>query len=384
VHVSAIIAAGGRGARFGATVPKQLQTLGGRTILQRSVEAFLRSPAVDEVIVALPSDLADEPPAYLTGNSHRVRIVAGGRRRQDSVANAFGLVDRRADVVVIHDAARPLVSADLIARTIDAAANFGAAIAALAATDTVKRGNADRMIVGTLPRDEVFLAQTPQAFRVAVLRDALALAATTIDATDEAMLAEAAGHRVRLVDGERTNIKITTQDDLDMAERLIPASAPQLRVGNGYDLHRLVSGRRLILGGVTIPFDKGLDGHSDADAVCHAVTDAVLGGACLGDIGRMFPDTDPAWKDADSLLLLARASEAVRAAGFSVGNLDVVVIAQRPKLLPFLDAMRANLAGALGVHVSRVSVKGKTNEGVDSMGLGESIAVHVVALLTRG
>jgi 2-C-methyl-D-erythritol 4-phosphate cytidylyltransferase/2-C-methyl-D-erythritol 2,4-cyclodiphosphate synthase len=382
VFVSAIIAAGGRGARFGTrfgtTAPKQLHTLRGRSILQHSVEAFLRSAAIDEVIVALPPDLIDVPPSYLTGNPPRLRLVAGGPRRQDSVANAFSVVDRRAELVVIHDAARPLVSEELITRTIEAAARYGAAIAALTVTDTVKRGNADRVIVGTMPRDEVFLAQTPQAFRVNVLRDALALASTTTDATDEAMLAEAAGHPVRLVDGERTNLKITTQDDLDMAERLIAATTPQLRVGNGYDLHRLVSGRPLILGGVPIPFEKGLDGHSDADAVCHAVTDAVL-----GDIGRMFPDTDPAWKGADSLVLLARAADVVRTAGLTVGNLDVVVIAQRPKLLPFIDAIRANLAGALGVDVARVSVKGKTNEGVDSMGRGESIAVHAVALLIR-
>ncbi len=381
MYVSAIIAAGGRGARFGAAAPKQLLMLAGRPILQRTVDVFLASPAVSEVIVALPTDLYAAPPAYLRAAGERVTLVEGGTRRQDSVANAFAHVSASAELVVIHDAARPLVSHQLIARTIDAASRSGAAIAALAATDTVKRGNAEGTIVGTLPRREVFLAQTPQVFSVRVLRDALALGVAALDATDEAMLAEQAGHPVALVEGERTNIKITTQDDLDMAERLIGAS-PRLRVGNGYDLHRLVAGRPLILGGVTIPFDKGLDGHSDADAVCHAVTDAVLGAAALGDIGRLFPDTDPAWKGADSLVLLRRASEVARAGGFSIGNVDVVVIAQRPKLVPHIDAMRANLARVLGVDIAQISVKGKTNEGVDSMGTGESIAVHAVALLT--
>ena len=240
----------------------------------------------------------------------------------------------------------------------------------------------------TLPRGDIFLAQTPQAFRADVLRDALASTAAVTDATDEADLVERSGHHVQLVDGDPRNLKITTADDLAIAEGLArglgettSAEQPTLRIGNGYDLHRLVTGRRLVLGGVVIPFDKGLAGHSDADAVCHAVTDAMLGAAGAGDIGRHFPDTDPAWKDADSIALLARASEIVAGAGYTVVNVDVVVIAQRPKLAPHVDAMRANVARALGIAPEQVSVKGKTNEGVDSIGAGESIAVHAVALI---
>jgi 2-C-methyl-D-erythritol 4-phosphate cytidylyltransferase/2-C-methyl-D-erythritol 2,4-cyclodiphosphate synthase len=389
VHVSAIIAAGGRGARLGGDRPKQFLSLGGRPMLQRSVDAFVLNDRIADLVVALPHDLADDVPDYLRGCPKPIEIVEGGDRRQDSVANAFALVAGRADVVVIHDAARPFVSADLIRRTVDAAVECGAAIAALPATDTVKRAGADRLIAGTLPRGEIFLAQTPQAFRVGVLRDALVLASRSTDATDEAALAEQAGHRVRLVDGDSRNMKITTPDDLATAERLLgtPArssvDATTLRIGNGYDLHRLVAGRRLILGGVVIPFEKGLEGHSDADAVCHAVTDAVLGGAGAGDIGRHFPDSDTAWKDADSLALLARAAQVIVAAGFSVVNVDVVVIAERPKLVPYIDAMRANLARAVGVAADRVSIKGKTNEGVDSTGAGASIAVHAVALVSR-
>lgn len=390
MHVTAIIAAGGRGARFGGARPKQLLTLGGRPILQRSIDAFVASDRVSDMIVALPAELAAHPPAYLRGAAKPIDIVEGGERRQDSVANAFARVSGRTEVVVIHDAARPLVTADLIERTIEAASTHGAAIAALPATDTVKRGDVNRVIVDTLPRREIFLAQTPQAFRTEVLRAALALARSGTDATDEAMLAERAGHPVRLVDGDPRNLKITTADDLDMAERLLRGPAPSaregpavMRIGNGYDLHRLVAGRPLVLGGVTIPFEKGLDGHSDADAVCHAVTDAVLGAAGAGDIGRHFPDTDPRWRDANSVGLLARAAGIVANAGYRVVNVDVVVIAQRPKLVPYADAMRANLAGALGIGADEVSVKGKTNEGVDSTGAGESIAVHAVALLAR-
>jgi 2-C-methyl-D-erythritol 4-phosphate cytidylyltransferase / 2-C-methyl-D-erythritol 2,4-cyclodiphosphate synthase len=381
MFVTAIIAAGGRGARFGSSQPKQLLTLGGQPILQRSLDAFVRSDVITEIVVALPPELAGDPPEYLRQRSKAVKVVAGGTRRQDSVSNAFALVPESADVVVVHDAARPLVTDEIIRRTVAAAIESGAAIAAVQARDTVKQADASGMVTGTLRREDVFLAQTPQAFRRQVLGAALA---DTGDATDEAALVERAGHRVRLVEGDPRNLKITTPEDLAMAERLLAqAASAMIRIGNGYDLHRLVAGRPLILGGVTIPFEKGLLGHSDGDAVCHAVTDAILGAAGAGDIGQHFPDTDPAWKGANSVALLARAAAIVRDAGCAIGNVDVVVIAQRPKLLLHVPAMREALAGALGCDVSQVSVKGKTNEGVDSMGAGDSIAVHAVALLQK-
>ena len=381
MFVSAIIAAGGRGLRVGGDSPKQLLTLGGRPILARSVDAFVACDVISEIVVALPSDLAAAPPAYLARRGKPVTVVAGGNERRASVANAFARVSERADVVVIHDAARPLVSDDLIRRTVTAASEAGAAIAALRAHDTVKQTNADGTITATLPRERIYLAQTPQAFRVAVLRNALRVDG---DATDEAMLAERAGHTVRVVEGDPRNFKITTPDDLTMAEHLTAGThTPALRIGNGYDLHRLVAGRPLILGGVRIPFEKGLQAHSDGDVVCHAVTDAVLGAAGAGDIGRHFPDTDPAWKNADSIELLRRASGVVRDAGYAIVNVDVIVIAEKPKLAPHVDAMCRNVAGALGCDPSQISVKGKTNEGVESIGAGESIAVHAVALLSR-
>lgn len=377
MFVSAIIAAGGRGTRFGGARPKQLVDLHGQPILERSVRAFLSHPQVSEVIVALPDELLDPPPHYLD----RAHAVKGGERRQDSVANAFRATDSRSDVIVIHDAARPFVSSDLISRTIASAAAHGAALAALAARDTVKRvAIPSQRVVETIPRDTIYLAQTPQAFRRDVLAAALALNA---DATDEAALAERAGYTVQIVAGEPTNIKITTPEDLAIAESIagksVGAPARTGRAGTGYDLHRLAAGRPLVVGGVTIPFDRGPVGHSDGDVACHAATDAIFGAACLGDIGRHFPDTDPRWQGASSLDLLARAAAMVRERGFDIGNVDVTVVLEQPKIKDHIDAMRAAMAGALGISPDRVSVKGKTNEGVDAVGRGEAIAAHAVA-----
>jgi 2-C-methyl-D-erythritol 4-phosphate cytidylyltransferase/2-C-methyl-D-erythritol 2,4-cyclodiphosphate synthase len=385
--VSVVIAAGGRGVRLGADVPKQFLEIGGRSLLERSIERFATHPAIAEVVVALPAAFV-EPVAQrmrALGWLH-VRCVEGGARRQDSVANAVKHARADASIIAIHDAARPFVSAGLIDRTIAAAVEHGAAIAALPVRDTVKqaggaRADPSRPIAATLPREDIFLAQTPQAFRREVLDGALEVGREFgLDASDEAMLAERGGWPVHLVPGEADNMKITTPEDFDQARaRLEPA----VRVGTGYDLHRLVEGRLLILGGVTIPFDKGLDGHSDADIVCHAVTDAVLGAASASDIGRLFPDTDPRWKGADSLHLLREAVSHLGREGYRVSNVDVTVIAERPKLLPYLDAMRANLAAALEVPLASVGIKGKTNEQVDSMGRGESMACHAVALVVR-
>jgi 2-C-methyl-D-erythritol 4-phosphate cytidylyltransferase/2-C-methyl-D-erythritol 2,4-cyclodiphosphate synthase len=376
MHVTAIIAAAGAGRRLGGAVPKQLLEIGGRSILQHSVDAFLRHGRVSEVVVALSGALANAPPAWIAAAGPRLVVVEGGARRQDSVANAFDRVDPPCDVVLVHDAARPFVTPDLISRSIDAAAAHGAAIAAVGVTDTVKRVDPGGVVAATLPREAIYLAQTPQAFRRAVLADAVARGRAGAAATDEAMLAEQAGHPVHVIPGEAGNVKITTAADLESARRDVAG-----RIGTGYDLHRLVVGRPLILGGVRVPSSFGALGHSDADVVCHAATDAILGAAALGDIGRHFPDTDPAWKDASSLDLLRRASAIAREAGFAVVNLDVVVVLERPKIAPLLPQIRAGVAEAIGTTVDRVSVKGKTNEGADAIGRGEAIAAHAVALL---
>jgi 2-C-methyl-D-erythritol 4-phosphate cytidylyltransferase/2-C-methyl-D-erythritol 2,4-cyclodiphosphate synthase len=380
MFVTAIIAAAGSGRRLGAATPKQLLDVGGATILERSVGAFASHPRVDEVVVALPAELTVHPPAWLSASGPCVRVVAGGRRRQDSVANAFDAAAPQAEILLVHDAARPFVTADVITRSIDAAAAHGAAIAALVAHDTVKRVEGTA-IAETLPRESIYLAQTPQAFRRGVLRDAVALGRSGVDATDEAALAERAGHRVYVIEGDPANVKITTSHDLEAARGR--ADAAEARVGIGYDLHRLIEGRPLVLGGVTVPSDRGALGHSDADVVCHAVTDAVLGAVRAGDIGRLFPDSDPRWKDASSLALLRDAVAIVRDQGFSVRNVDVVVILERPKLASYRETIERQLADALGVAHGRVSVKAKTNEGVDAVGRGEAIAAHAVAILSK-
>jgi 2-C-methyl-D-erythritol 4-phosphate cytidylyltransferase/2-C-methyl-D-erythritol 2,4-cyclodiphosphate synthase len=342
-------------------------------LLERSIDAFRSHPLIGEVIVAL------SPQASMPGAMDGVRIVEGGARRQDSVANAFDAVREDAEIVLVHDAARPFVSAEVITRTIEAAAAHGAAIAAVAAVDTVKRVDAGKTIIETLPREEIYLAQTPQGFRRDVLARAIELGRSGVDGTDEAALAERAGHRVQVVTGENSNVKITTASDLERARERVESTMS--RIGVGYDLHRLVEGRPLMLGGVNVPAEKGSLGHSDADVVCHAVTDAILGAARAGDIGQHFPDTDPRWKGAPSTMLLEEAVRIVRAAGWIVDNVDVVVILERPKLAPHRAEMESRLASAIGIPASAVSVKAKTNEGVDAVGRGEAVAAHAVALL---
>lgn len=378
MSVGVILVAAGRGTRLGAGVPKQLLELGGRSILRRSVGAFDAHPDVAEIVVVLPPEMVEQGASLVGATSRPCRFAAGGERRQDSVREGFAALSPHADVILIHDAARPFADRALIDRVIAGARERGAVVPAVQARDTVKRVRAgDGKVSETIPRDEIWLAQTPQGFRRDVLSDAVTMGAST-DATDEAMLAERAGHAVHVVAGSDANIKITTRDDLDRARG---AFAAAVRVGTGYDLHRLVEGRRLVLAGVDLGADRGPLGHSDGDVLCHAIVDAIFGAASLGDIGRHFPNTDPAWKDAAGLDLLRRAVAIVRAAGFVVDSVDATVILERPKLAPRIDEMRSAVAAALGVSIDRVSVKGKTNEGVDAVGRGEAIAAHAVAVL---
>jgi 2-C-methyl-D-erythritol 4-phosphate cytidylyltransferase/2-C-methyl-D-erythritol 2,4-cyclodiphosphate synthase len=380
MFVSVIIAAGGRGTRLGGDLPKQWLMVGGRTLLDLSIAAFDSHSHVDEIVVVVPAGLEDRVPARA---GKPLFVVSGGPRRQDSVANGFARVSADAGIVLVHDAARPFVGADVIDRTIEAAWESGAAIAALPVHDTVKRARFDgpaALVAETLPRESIFLAQTPQGFRREVLAAAIEIGRTR-SATDEAGLVEQTGQPVRLVAGDTANVKITTGADLDRARVDAARVAPALRIGLGYDSHRFVDGRSLRLGGVVVPHDRGLAGHSDADALCHAVTDAVLGASNLGDIGTLFPDTDPAWKDADSLALLRAAWRRVREAGWNLGNLDVVVIADRPKIGPHAGSIARSIAAALDATADRVTVKGKTPEGTPE--LAGALVVQAVALLTR-
>jgi 2-C-methyl-D-erythritol 2,4-cyclodiphosphate synthase/2-C-methyl-D-erythritol 4-phosphate cytidylyltransferase len=370
---------------MGGDRPKQLLRLGGATILERSVAAFDRCGRVDEIVLVVPPELAADSSLASAPDGTPIRIVPGGTRRQDSVARGFDASSSLSEIIVVHDAARPLCSTALIIRTIEAASRHGAAIAALTAHDTVKqRAVGDGRFVGrTLARESIVLAQTPQAFRREVLVAAVRLGRQGAEATDEAALAERAGYRVALVEGDPRNIKITTERDLSIARRLLGETMVTERVGFGYDLHRLVEGRPLVLGGIRIPHDRGLAGHSDADAVCHAVVDAILGAAASGDIGQHFPDTDSRWEGASSIELLRAAVDLVRSRGFEVVNLDVVVVAERPRIGPHVERMREAVASAVGIDPDAVSIKGKTNEGMDATGRGEAIATHAVAMVRQ-
>src|SRR3954451_9569520 len=358
MQVTAIIAAAGDGRRVASGVPKQFIEIGGVSLLQRSLNAFCRVDRVTQVMVVTRPDAVDAVSRNISAPGRAMTVVPGGATRQESVAAAFDRVAADATYVMVHDAARPFVTPDLIDRTLDAAIESGAAIAALPARDTMKQAAADggrHFIAQTLPREEIYLAQTPQAFRRDILASAIALGRSGAAATDESALAELAGTRIRLVEGDALNFKVTTEGDLAMSRALAGAQdAAVMRAGTGYDLHRLVEGRPLLLAGVRIPGDRGALGHSDADIVCHVVTDAILGAAGAGDIGRHYPDTDPAWKDANSIELLRHAGRIVARAGFAIVNVDVVVIAQRPKLVPHVAAMTSNLAAALDIDAEQI------------------------------
>lgn len=382
MRVGVIIVAGGRGQRLGGPVPKQLLDLGGRTILQRSVLAFDRHHAVNDVVVVLPRDLVAFGPSLVGPTTKPCAYVVGGDRRQDSVHAGLAALPSSAEIVLIHDAARPFVSADVIDRVIEATQRTGAVVPAVKVRDTVKRVEpGGRYVAETIPRDDVWLAQTPQGFRRLVIEAAVTLGATGVEATDEGMLAERAGYRVEVVTGDERNMKITTAEDL-MAARATLASVP--RVGTGYDLHRLVPARPLVLAGVPIPFERGPEGHSDGDVVCHALCDALFGAAAAGDIGQHFSNTDPRWKDAAGLDLLARAVAIIGQLGWRPASVDVTVILERPKLGPHAAAIRAALAETLGLDPGQIGVKAKTNEGVDATGRGEAIAAHAVAVIVVG
>ena len=386
--VDVVVAAGGQGRRLGSAVAKQWLQLGHQTIFERTVAACAASPLVRHVVAVVPKVDVDSARVLATaaaaGKLHAV--VPGGARRQDSVAAGLAAMPGDADVVLVHDAARPFVTEAIIARVAEAAASGGVAICAAAVHDTVKHVRRDDgrvWVAGTIRRDDVALAQTPQGFRRDLVAELLPAMQSDVDVTDEASLAERLGHRVLVVDGHADNVKITTENDLMRARRaLAPGSSPGvMRIGLGYDSHRFADNRVLVVGGVRVPGVRGLAGHSDGDAVCHAVTDAVLGASGLGDIGGLFPDTDPAWKDADSLALLRDAFARVTAAGWRLGNLDLVVICHRPKIGKLADALRASLADALSSTPDRISVKGKTPEGTAA--LEDAMIVHAVALLER-
>ncbi len=385
-HVAAVVPAAGQGERLGKDVPKSLVLLRGRPLVQYPLEVLQQVPEVETIVVAVPPSGVDAV-RHLAESARLSKVVAvvpGGPDRQASVARGLAALPPGPDVVLVHDGVRPFLTPSLVRAVAEAAARDGSATAAVPLAETVKSGERG-WVVTTLDRSHLYSIQTPQAFRRTLLEEAHREAERQgFRGTDDAALVERLGHRVRLVPGSPRNLKVTVPEDLSLAEAILrsteaPASAP--RVGVGFDAHRFAAGRRLILGGVEVPAPRGLLGHSDADVVVHAVMDALLGAAGCGDIGQQFPAEDPAYEGARSLTLLARVRDLLAARGWRPAHIDVVVMAEAPRLSPHVPAMRAAMAGVLGVSEAQVNVKATTVEGMGAIGREEGIAAQAVASL---
>ncbi len=382
-----LIVAAGRGARAGsANGPKQYQPLGGTPMLARTIRAFTAHPGCTIIQVVIhPDDAA----LYRTALAHVADLakvvapIAGGATRQASVRLGLAaLATQNPARVLIHDAARPFVSADTISNVRAALDRHPGAIAASPVTDTIKRAAASGLIEATIARENLWRAQTPQGFRFAtiVAAHAKAHAESRDDFTDDASLAEWCGLDVALVDGGIGNIKLTTAEDLRMAEQLLAGPAlPDIRTGQGFDVHRFTSGDHVMLGGVRIAHTHGVDAHSDGDVALHALTDALLGAIADGDIGQHFKNTDPAWRGAASDRFLADAGRRVAARHGRISNVDITILAEAPKIGPHRDAMRARIADILGLDITRIAVKATTTEGLGFTGRGEGLAAMATA-----
>ena len=370
-----IMVCGGSGTRMGAEGNKTLLPVGGVPACVRAGQTLLK---VCDGLVAVVR--AGEE-ALFSGVFREYglpvcQVVTGGSSRQQSVRHGLEALPPDCTEVLVHDGARPMVDEDTVRRVLESVRTYGTGVAAVPVTDTVKRADAERIVQGTLDRNGLWLMQTPQGFRRELLETAHAQARN--DMTDDAGLVEALGEPVRLVNGSVRNIKLTRREDLAMAEML---AGPRLRIGTGFDAHRLAEGRDLVLCGVKVPYERGLDGHSDADVALHALCDALLGAAALGDIGKHFPDTDEKYRGISSLLLTERTREILEEAGYAPANVDITIVAQRPKLAPYIGEMRQNVACALRIPVDCVSVKATTTEKMGYEGRGEGISAQAAAII---
>lgn len=395
----AIIPAAGSGSRFGGQTPKQFLEIAGAPIIIHTLRRFDSCEAIGAIIVALQASEISSFEESLSGFEFRkpVRLVPGGAERSDSILNALEAArEFDPELVAVHDAVRPFITPAQISAVLARAGEAGAAILALPATDTIKEVEGG-IIRRTIDRRLIWRAQTPQAFRYEMLlranAEARAAGLPSSLTTDDSLLVENLGLEVAVVEGSAHNIKITTPEDFILAQRLFeemskesPQSTntnPAFRTGIGNDIHRLVEGRKLILGGIEIPFEKGLLGHSDGDSLSHAITDALLGAAGLGDIGTHFSDKDPRWAGADSRVFLRHVRSLILERGYQIYSIDATILAEKPKMMPHVEAMRASLAGTLEIDPSQINIKAKTNEGLDAIGRGEAIAALASALISR-
>lgn len=391
VRVAAVIVAAGTGSRAAGLdgLPKQYREIAGRAVLAHTLARFLDHAAIDRVVTVIHADHGDlyaAATADLAGHPKLAASVPGGATRQASVrAGLEALADAAPDLVLVHDAARPFLSPAVIGRTVAALAEAEAALVAVPIVDTLKRGDADDHVVGTVPRDGMWAAQTPQGFRFATLAAAHARAAAEgrDDFTDDAAVAEWAGIPVRLVEGERGNTKITTAEDLAEAETRMTldrfAALADVRVGWGYDVHSFEPGDHVTLCGVKIPYEARLNGHSDADVPLHALTDAILGALGDGDIGAHFPPSEAKWRGCDSAVFVRDAIARLARRGGILAHVDVTIVAEAPKIGPHREVMRARVAEICGISLDRVGVKATTNEKLGFVGRREGIAAMASA-----
>ena len=395
VDLAVIVPAAGCGRRMAAGVNKVFLELDGVPILIHNLKELSKIDFIVKVIIVVKRDelttvkeMLDNYAAQYSANLN-CELVVGGEERQDSVINALALVEER--FVAVHDAARPFATLTVFERVLAAAKISGAAVAGVAMKDTVKVVDGSQQVISTMERSTLRAIQTPQIFETVLLKNAYALVRQKgINVTDDAGAVEIAGGTVVIAEGDYRNNKITTREDLVWAEELVKEQKryerlnwkpPLSRTGIGYDVHRFKAGRKLILCGVEIPHIAGLEGHSDADVAVHAIIDALLGAAGLGDIGLHFPDTDDKYKGADSLKLLCVVKELLTNKDWSIGNIDVTIIAEEPKLVRYRGQMTEKLASVLGISVEAVNIKATTNEKMGFLGRSEGVAAHAVAVL---
>jgi 2-C-methyl-D-erythritol 4-phosphate cytidylyltransferase/2-C-methyl-D-erythritol 2,4-cyclodiphosphate synthase len=389
--VAIVVVAAGRGTRAGEGLPKQYRDVGGRPLLSMTLQNLCDAAPGARIFPVIHRDdveLYEAAIAQLNAPTRdRIRGPAfGGVTRQESAKAGLTFIqslDRLSNIVLIHDAARPFVGSELIARAVTAARSYGAAIPGVVVSDTIKQLNDHGTVEATPRRDRLRAVQTPQAFAFDLIRDAHARAAASgvNDLTDDAAVAEWAGERVHVFEGDAANMKVTTPEDFVRAQARLFAERPDVRVGQGYDVHAFCPGDHIWLGGVSVPHDRGLDGHSDADVLMHAITDAILGALADGDIGSHFPPSDPRWKDAASDIFLRHAVGLVTARGGVIAHVDGTVICEAPKVGPHRDAIRARLAEIMGLDVGRVAVKATTSEKLGFTGRREGIASMATATI---
>ena len=374
MRAGAVIVAAGRGVRAGGEIPKQWREIAGRPMVDHTVAAFAGAPGIGPVVLVIHPEDSGRAAGF---RNRGLTVVEGGADRAASVRAGLDVLPEDVTHVLVHDAARPCVTRDLIARVIDALENSQAAAPAVALTDALWTGE-DARVTGIRDRSGLYRAQTPQGFALSAIR--AAHAAHPGASADDVEVARAAGLDVAIVPGDPDNLKVTHPADFARAARIL-GGTPAMRLGNGYDVHRFGPGDHVMLCGVRVPHDRGLQGHSDADVGMHAVTDAILGALAEGDIGRHFPPSDPQWKGAASEIFLAHAGELARSRGYAVGNIDLTLICERPKIGPHAVEMQEELARILGIEADRISVKATTSEGLGFTGRSEGIAAQATALM---